>query len=84
MHVYKDMKSLHTHTCMHMYKDMKSLHTHACTCIILITLYVLRPPCTLTPAPGVAAAGDPRAHVGDGVHFHDFTFAPEAGKNFER
>ena len=27
-------------------------------------------------------AADPKAHVGDGVHFHDFTFAPEAGENF--
>ena len=26
---------------------------------------------------------DPKAHVGDGVHFHDFTFAPEAGVNFQ-
>lgn len=26
---------------------------------------------------------DPKAHVGDGVHFHDFTFAPEAGLNFQ-
>lgn len=26
--------------------------------------------------------GDPKAHVGDGVHFHDFTFAPESGLNF--
>lgn len=25
---------------------------------------------------------DPKAHVGDGVHFHDFTFAPEGGENF--
>ncbi len=25
---------------------------------------------------------DPKAHVGDGVHFHDFTFAPESGANF--
>jgi RAC serine/threonine-protein kinase len=27
--------------------------------------------------------GDPKAHVGDGVHFHDFTFVPEAGGNFK-
>lgn len=26
---------------------------------------------------------DPKAHVGDGVHFHDFTFAPETGLNFD-
>lgn len=26
---------------------------------------------------------DPKAHVGDGVHFHDFTFVPEAGDNFK-
>nr|QIA61837.1 RAC serine/threonine-protein kinase [Halichondria panicea] len=29
-------------------------------------------------------ASDPQAHVGDGVHFHDFTFAPESGANFEQ
>ncbi len=27
---------------------------------------------------------DPQAHIGDGVHFHDFTFAPESGANFEQ
>lgn len=26
---------------------------------------------------------DPKAHVGDNVHFNDFTFAPEAGQNFQ-
>lgn len=34
---------------------------------------------TLTPPDD----NDPKAHVGEGVHFHDFTFAPEAGKNFQ-
>lgn len=29
-------------------------------------------------------ASDPQAHVGDGVHFVDFTFAPEGGANFEQ
>lgn len=27
---------------------------------------------------------DPKAHVGDGVHFHEFTYAPEAGMNFQQ
>lgn len=31
----------------------------------------------------LSPSDDPKAHVGEGVHFHDFTFAPEAGQNFQ-
>ena len=36
-----------------------------------------------SPSLPFPSPADPKAHVGDGVHFHDFTFAPEAGVNFQ-
>lgn len=54
-----------------------SLPPHLDSCIV-------SPSCSIdtlfSPSPVPA---DPKAHVGDGVHFHDFTFAPEAGVNFQ-
>ena len=44
-------------------------------CLIRLCAVVIFPLCHV--------AGDPKAHVGDGVHFHDFTFVPEAGGNFK-
>lgn len=54
-----------------------SLPPHLNSCLV-------SPPCSMdTIFSPSSVPGDPKAHVGDGVHFHDFTFAPEAGVNFQ-